>query len=56
MIPGVLAAMLYIAAIKLVVWYNGDIAPRSDYVAWSGQYAADFRLRHCAQGCLKPPA
>ena len=40
MIPGVLAAMLYIGAIKLVVWRNGDIAPRSDYVAWSGRLSA----------------
>ena len=40
MIPGVLAATLYIAAIKLVVWRNSDIAPRSDYVAWSGRLTA----------------
>jgi len=40
MIPGVLAATLYIAAIKLVVWRDSDIAPRSDYVAWSGRLRA----------------
>ncbi|MFY0681524.1 MAG: TRAP transporter large permease [Thalassovita sp.] len=40
LVPGLLAAALYMGAIRLVVLRNPEIAPPTPYVPWAGRFAA----------------